>query len=104
VVSRPAQGQDATFSFGMKRPVSLPFLPYRRVRAIACGIGPSLQKRKVWAVHRVFVMNFSFDFDQLLFCFLPRLVLGSLRVRLGAGDSSFYTSIVEDGDADVGNG
>jgi len=102
-VSHPAQGQDATLSLAMKGPVLSLSFPYPWGRAIACIIGPSLQKRKVWAVHQVFVMNLSFDFSQWLFCFLPRLVLGSLRVHFGAGDSSFYPSTVEDSDTDVWN-
>ena len=84
-VSRPAQGQDATLSFGMKGPVLSLFFAYPRGRAIACVIGPSLQKRKLWAVNRVFIRNLCFLFGQWLFCFLPRLVLGSLQARPGAG-------------------
>jgi len=53
-------------------PVSLPFLPLSLGEVIACVIGPSLQKRKVWEVHRVFVMYLSFDFGQFLFFFLAR--------------------------------
>ena len=76
MMSRPAQGRDATLFFGMKGLVFLPFFPLSPGRAIACVIGPSLQKRKVWAVHLVFVRSLSFEFSLWLFCFLPRLTFG----------------------------
>ena len=43
----------------MKGPVLSLSCPYRRGRAFACVIGPSLQKGKVWAVHRFFIRNLS---------------------------------------------
>jgi len=51
----------------------------------------------------IFHKEFIFDLGQWLFCFLPRLVLGSLQARPGAKDSSFCPSSVEDRDADLGN-
>jgi hypothetical protein len=83
-LSRPAQGQDATLSFAMKGPVLSLSFPYPQGRAITCVIGPSLQKRKVWAVHRVFFISLSFHFCQWVFGFLPHLIFGNSTSR-GSG-------------------
>ena len=70
--------------------------------AIACVIGFWLQKKKVWAVYRDFVMNYLLTSVSCIAFFLT-WVLVSRRAHPGSGDSSFYFLVVEDSDADVGN-